>query len=512
MVSVIESAVIDAPVDDVWRILRDFNSHVQWHPAIATSEIEDGVPPDTVGAVRRFTLEDGSLLREQLLSSDDAIHELSYCLIEAPLPLFNYVATIRLKPVTDGERTFWQWRSTFEPPATRRDEMVALVRDGIYRAGFRALASHLRGLKRRAANPAREEHTPPQIARPPTADDRSARTADRGAPAVVQTQPGDAIVVERHGGPDVLQLRQVEVPPPGPGEVRVRHSFVGVNFIDVYCRTGYFDLLALPGTPGMEAAGRIEAVGSAVHGLSVGDRVAYACPPVGAYAGLRVMDPELIVKLPPDMEEEIAAASLLKGVAASFLLHDVHAVKAGDIVLVHAAAGGIGSILTQWAVHLGARVIATVSTEDKASVPLSNGAAQVIVRRREDFAEAVMEISEGHGADVIYDAIGADSFERSLAALAVRGHLVSYGQASGPVGSWDIGRFASRSIMVSRPNYGHFTDTPEKIGLQANRFFDIVRRGAVRIRPPARYPLAEAARAHADLESGRTTGSMVLVP
>jgi len=249
-----------------------------------------------------------------------------------------------------------------------------------------------------------------------------------------------------------------------------------------------------------------------VHGLSVGDRVAYACPPVGAYAGLRVMDPELIVKLPPDMEEEIAAASLLKGVAASFLLHDVHAVKAGDIVLVHAAAGGIGSILTQWAVHLGARVIATVSTEDKASVPLSNGAAQVIVRRREDFAEAVMEISEGHGADVIYDAIGADSFERSLAALAVRGHLVSYGQASGPVGSWDIGRFASRSIMVSRPNYGHFTDTPEKIGLQANRFFDIVRRGAVRIRPPARYPLAEAARAHADLESGRTTGSMVLVP
>lgn len=512
MVSVIESAVIDAPVEDVWRILRDFNSHVHWHPAIAASEIEDGVPPDAVGAVRRFTLADGSLLREQLLSSDHAAHELSYCLIEGPLPLFNYVATIRLKAVTDGGGTFWQWRSTFEPPAAQREAMVALVRDGIYRAGFRALAGHLRGLQQRPAIPAQAERTPSPAGRTPTVDERSVPAASRDPVDVARTQRSEAIVVERHGGPEVLQLRQVDVPPPGPGKVRVRHSFIGVNFIDVYCRTGYFDLLALPGTPGMEASGRIEAVGTAVHGLSVGDRIAYACPPVGAYTGLRVMDPELIVKLPPDIDEEVAAAALLKGVAASFLLHDVHAVKPGEIVLVHAAAGGIGSILTQWAAHLGARVVATVSTEDKASIPLSNGAAQVIVRRREDFADAVMEMTDGHGADIIYDAIGADSFERSLAALAVRGHLVSYGQASGPVGSWDIGRFASKSIMVSRPNYGHFTDTPEKIGLQASRFFEAVRRGIVHVRPPARYPLSDAARAHADLESGRTTGSMVLVP
>lgn len=512
MVSVVESAVLEAPIDEVWRVLRDFNSHVHWHPAIATSEIEDSMPPDAVGAVRRFTLEDGSLLREQLLSSDDARHELSYCLLEGPLPLFNYVATIRLKPVTDGGRTFWQWRSTFEPPAERRDEMVALVRDGIYRAGFRALASHLRGTAPRAGVPSPDERYPQRREPNPAAVSAAGGTTGTGPLGAVRTLQTEAIVVERHGGPEVLQPRTVDVPAPGRGEVRVRHSFIGVNFIDVYCRTGYFDLLKVPGTPGMEAAGRIEAVGGGVHGLSVGDRVAFACPPVGAYAGLRVMNPELIVRLPPDIEEEMAAAALLKGVAASFLLHDVHAVKPGDIVVIHAAAGGVGSLLTQWAVHLGARVIATVSTEDKASVPLSNGAAQVIIRRREDFADAIMEMTDGRGADVIYDAIGADSFERSLAALAVRGHLVSYGQASGPVGNWDIGRFASKSIVVSRPNYGHFTDTPEKIGLQADRFFDAVRRGILRIPPPARYPLAEASRAHADLEGGRTTGAMVLVP
>lgn len=509
MVSVVESAVIDAPIDVVWHVLRDFNSHVHWHPAIATSEIEDGLSADAVGAVRCFTLKAGGLLREQLISSDDATHELSYCLLEAPLPLFGYVARIQLKPVTDGNRTFWQWRSTFDPPAERREEMVALVRDGIYRAGFRALAAHLRRGGRPAPISAPATTLPPSRPVIPPAPEGVATLVPVTRAGTVETQ---AIVVERYGGADVLDIRTIEVPAPGPAEVRVKHSLIGVNFIDVYCRTGYFDLLTLPGIPGMEATGRIEAVGEGVRDFAIGDRVAYACPPVGAYAGYRNMQPGLVVKLPPDIDDETAAGGFLKGVAASFLVHDVHPVKAGDIILVHAAAGGIGSLLTQWTAHLGARVIATVSTEEKASIPLSNGAAQVVVRRREDFADAVMELTDGYGADVIYDAIGADSFERSIAALAVRGHLVSYGQASGPVGSWDIGRFASRSIMVSRPNYGHFTDTPEKIRLQAGRFFDAVRRGVLRIAPPARYPLADAARAHAELESGRTTGSMVLEP
>ncbi|ODT15034.1 MAG: hypothetical protein ABS57_14175 [Mesorhizobium sp. SCN 65-12] len=321
-----------------------------------------------------------------------------------------------------------------------------------------------------------------------------------------------AVVVERHGGPEVLQLRDVALPPLAPEEVRIRHSVIGVNFIDVYCRTGYFDLLQPPGVPGMEAAGVIEAVGTGVSGFAPGDRVAYACPPVGAYCERRNMRPDLLVHLSDDIADDIAAASLLKGVTASFLLHDVHAVRAGSVVLIHAAAGGIGQLLVQWARHLGATVIATVSSDDKARVVERLGAHHVVVYSREDFTDAVMRLTGGAGADVIYDAVGKDTFAGSLAALAVRGHLVSFGQASGPVGSHDIGRMASRSATISRPNYGHYTDTPEKLAPHVTRFFGALRQGVLRVESPTRYELARAADAHRDLEARRTTGALVLMP
>ena len=335
--------------------------------------------------------------------------------------------------------------------------------------------------------------------------------------AVSTVAPGQAsttkaILVERYGGPEELQLKEIGLPPLGPKEVRIRHTVIGVNFIDVYCRTGFFDLLQPPGVPGMEAAGVIEAVGPAMSGFSVGDRVAYACPPVGAYAERRNMAPELLVHLSHDIPDEIAAAGLLKGVAASFLLHDVHVVKRGDIVLIHAAAGGIGQLLVQWARHLGATVIATVSSDDKARIVERLGAHHVIVYSRENFAEAVMRLTGGMGANVAYDAVGNDTFAGSLAALAVRGHLVSFGQASGPVGNWDIGRFASRSLTISRPNYAHYTDTPEKLAPHVARFFQALRQGVVRVEAPTRYDLANAADAHRDLESRRTTGALVLLP
>ena len=260
----------------------------------------------------------------------------------------------------------------------------------------------------------------------------------------------------------MLEFKEMALPAPGPGEVLIRHTAIGVNFIDVYCRTGYFDLLTPPGVPGMEAAGVVEAAGPGVA-LSPGDRIAYAGPPVGAYAERRVMSAELLVRLPDDISDETAAAGLLKGVSASFLLHDVHPVRAGQVVLVHAAAGGVGQLLVQWARDLGATVIATVSSDDKARVAERLGADHIIIYTRENFADAVMRITAGRGADVIYDAVGADTFAGSLEAMATRGHLVSFGQASGPVGNWDIGRFASKSITVSRPNYGHYTDTREKL-------------------------------------------------
>ncbi|TIO08667.1 SRPBCC family protein [Mesorhizobium sp.] len=504
MVHVRQSTVIDAPIEQVWSILRDFNSHDRWHPAIAFSEIDGDEPVDAVGSVRHFRLADGSELREQLLALSDKDFRLSYCLLEAPLPLMNYVASIRLKPVTDGNATFWEWRSEFNPPAHRREELVRLVTEGIYQAGFEAIRDLLR--ERPAASPLQARS--PVVAPTPSA----------ALPTVVSTMSSGqtartrAILVERYGGPEVLQLKDIALPPPAPNEVQIRHTVIGVNFIDVYCRTGYFDLLRPPGVPGMEAAGVIEAIGSEVSGLSAGDRVAYACPPVGAYCERRNMAPDLLVRLSDDISDETAAASLLKGVSASFLLHDVHAVQAGSVVLIHAGAGGVGQLLVQWAGHLGAMVIATVSSDDKARIVERLGAHHVIVYSRENFAEAVMRLTAGAGADVVYDAVGNDTFGGSLAALGIRGHLVSFGQASGPVGNWDIGRFASKSITISRPNYAHYTDTPAKLSPHVERFFAALRQGVLKIEPPTRYSLSNAGDAHRDLESRRTTGALVLVP
>jgi NADPH2:quinone reductase len=584
VVQVRESTVIDAPVDAVWRVLRDFNGHDRWHPAIAASAIEGGQPVDMVGAIRHFRLSDGGELREQLLSLSDETHTLSYCLLEAPLPLMGYVATIRLKPVTDGERTFWEWRSEFRPPEHRREELTALVRDGVYRAGFeairrmfggsagrpplrpasisdepkywlatipagsplptaasrRSLASHratgtMSSLREPAAHPPIDGGEEAPAAQPgsfplPLVGGEVAREARRSGgngadeslssnvrpgsaqPSAARSAATRAIVVERYGGADVLELKDWPLPSPGSGEVLIRHTAIGVNFIDVYCRTGYFDLLAPPGVLGMEAAGVIEEVGPGVSLVARGDRIAYACPPVGAYCERRVMSPELMVRLPADISDETAAAGLLKGVTASFLLHDVHPVRAGQFVLIHAAAGGVGQFLVQWARDLGATVIATVSGDDKARIAERLGAHHVIVYSQENFVDVVMRITRGQGASVIYDAVGADTFGDSLEALATRGHLVSFGQASGSVGSWDIGRLAAKSITVSRPNYGHYTDTREKLMPHVERFLGMLRQRRIVMEPPTRYSLARAADAHRDLEARRTTGSLVLMP
>ncbi|MBC7283135.1 zinc-binding dehydrogenase [Hoeflea sp.] len=511
MVRVVQSAVIDAPLDEVWRLLRDFNSHDQWHPAIAESRIEDGHPADMVGAVRSFSLTDGGRLREQLLRLNDRDHELTYCLLEAPLPLYGYVAKIKLRPVTETGQTFWQWESSFTTPKDQQATLSDLVANGIYRAGMRALEAYLSTPAPRPAHPG--PAVSPRItdiASPDTGDTRQLVHVPQVTAGSGETMTSDAIVMDRHGGPEVLQLRQVKVPAPGPGQVRIRQSFVGVNFIDVYCRTGYFDLLKPPGVPGMEAAGTVESVGPGVAHLSPGDRVAYACGPVGAYTACRTMDAELVVPIPVWFSDEIAAAGLLKGVSAGFLLHDVHSVQPGQHLVIHAAAGGVGSLVVQWARAISAHVIATVSNHDKAQRARQLGAHDVIIGRGAEFVDAVMDITQGRGANVIYDAIGRDSFDWSIAALAIRGHLVSFGQASGPIGEKDIGGLASKSVTLSRPNYGHYTGTRAEMQMQSARLFDALERGYLKIDAPTVYPLADAARAHDDLENSRTTGSIVL--
>ncbi len=494
MVEVRRSTVVDAPIEDVWAILRDFNGHDRWHPAVAASEIEDGLPSDLVGAVRDFRLTDGSRIREQLLALSDRDFSFTYCILEAPLPLMGYVATVRLKRVTDGNQTYWEWRSSFAPPAAERARLTRLVAEDIYEAGFRAIRSLLQEA--------------------PQAPSRGRRAQAQLTPAA-PTGPGPtarAIVMDRHGGPEVLRLRTVRVPEPGPREVRIRQHAIGVNYIDVYCRTGYFDLVPLPGIPGMEAAGVIEAVGSEVTQSRVGERVGYACAPTGAYTELRTMSANLLVRLPETLSFELAAASLLKGITASFLLHDVYALKAGDTILVHAAAGGVGTLLCQWAASLGATVIGTVSTEEKAARAREAGSAHVIVHTREGFADAVMRITGGRGVDAVFDAVGRATFEDSLRSLKPRGHLVSFGQASGDIGAYEIGRLAAGSVTLSRPNYGHYTDSAEAVSRHANRLFEAIARRAVSLREPTRYALGDAPRAHADLEARRTTGSLILVP
>jgi NADPH2:quinone reductase len=488
-VDIRHSSVIAAPVEAVWAVLRDFNGHDAWHPAVSTSAIENGEASDKVGCVRTFRLNDGSRVREQLLHLSDVERYFSYCILEAQVALRNYVASVRLRPVTSDDSCLMEWRASFEPPLQERALLERFVREDIIEAGFA-------GLRRALTTSGPAERTR-----------RASVAARTGAPT-----EGVEIAITRYGGPEVLVPRRASIQAPSSGEVRLLQTAVGVNFIDVYCRRGTFDLVSPGGVPGMEAAGVVESVGLGVGNVRVGDRVAYACAPPGAYASLRTMRADLLIRLPETICDETAAALLLKGVSAGFLLHDVAHVRAGETILVHAAAGGVGRIISRWAKVLGATVIGATSSDTKAEEAKRAGCDHVAVTSREDFARAVLDFTSGRGVDVVFDAVGKDTFERSVECLAARGRLISFGQASGDVGAHSIDRLAHRSATVSRPNYVHYTDTSEKMILQSGRLFDALRSGAVVAERPRAYPLANAAAAHADLEGRRTTGSLVLIP
>ena len=487
MVKVSRSTVLDAPIGAVWEVLRDFNGHDRWHPAVDRSTLEGGGKTDQIGSVRNFVLGGGERIRERLLSLSDRERRFRYTIVESDVPLMNYVAEVSLKPVTDGDRTFWSWSSKFETPKGRERELADLVAEGVYDAGFEAVR-------------ARVERRSQALSAP-------LQRASGGAAI-----DGLAMVIDRHGGPEELHPARIAAPPPGPGEVRLRQTAIGVNFIDIYCRSGFFDLLQPPGAPGMEAAGEVVDVGPGVRHLQPGQRVAYACPPVGAYASVRTMAAELVVPLPDSIDDETAAAGLLKGMSAEFLLHRVHKVQKGETILVYAPAGGVGRLLCQWAAQLGATVIGATSSEEKARLARAAGAHHVILPGETSLEDQVRALTQGRGADVIYDAVGRDSFAHSVAALAPCGHLISFGQASGPVGSWDIGSLAASSATVSRPNFAHYTDTPAKVAAITERLFDAIDRRVVTVEIGRRYPLSEAAEAQRALENRETTASTILIP
>ena len=320
-----------------------------------------------------------------------------------------------------------------------------------------------------------------------------------------------AVRVHQIGGPEVLSYEEIDVAEPGPKQVLIRQTAIGLNFIDTYHRSGLYPV-ELPATLGSEAAGVVEALGDEDEGLAVGDRVAYVRGP-GAYCGRRVMDASVVLRLPDAISEEQAAAMMLKGMTVEYLLRRTYPVQAGETILWHAAAGGVGLIACQWASHLGATVIGTVGSEEKAELARAHGCHHAILYREESVPDRVRELTGGAGVPVVYDSVGKDTFQDSLDCLQPRGMMVSFGNASGAVPPVAPGVLAQKgSLYLTRPSLFHYTATRDELEACAGALFEVVASDAVKVEVSHRYPLAEAEQAHRDLESRATTGSVVLVP
>ena len=485
---VVRSTIIDAPIERVWAVLRDFNSHDHWHNVVDSSRIEGEERSDQVGCIRSFTLKDGNRIREQLLKLDDHQHKSTYCIVDATVPLNRYVATITLKPVTDGNRTFWHWESTFGTPPGRERELCNMVSQGVYEAGFENLRRHL------------------AVGGDLLVPGSSHMAMPRALPVHSRR-----IVVAQYGGAEQLVPQDGEAPAPGPGELRIRQRAIGVNYIDVYLRKGWIPQMLAPyGTPGMEAAGTVIDVGQGVHGFMPGDRVAYIGPLPGGYCSVRSVPAAWVVQLPPAVEDASAASMLLKGITADYLLRDLGHVRSGTRLLVHAAAGGVGLLLCGWARSLGARVIGTVSSEEKARTAREHGCEQVIVTRDYRFADGVLR-QWPEGAEVIVDGLGEAARQENFAALARCGHWISLGQATGALQPISTDWLAQKSATFSRPVAFDYVATPALMAERAQRLWAVLANGSVKAPPIERWSLDAAARAHERLESRATIGALVLV-
>ena len=482
---VVRSTVIDAPIDRVWAVLRDFNSHDRWHDVVAESRIEGDERSDQVGCVRSFTLNDGNRIREQLIALSDSEHKSTYCIVEATVPLQRYVATVTLKPVTDGDRTFWHWESTFATPPGRERELREMVARDVYEAGFANLRRHLReGGDRRGAGAA-------------------------AMPSALPL-PSRSAVVRRYGGPEVLQPERRR----GAGARRRRSANPPARDRRQLPRR----LPAQGLDPGDAAAARRAGHGGGRHGRRR-RRGRQRRPPgrprrlprPGARRVLQRADGAGRVGRAPagGVEDDVAAATLLKGITADFLLRDLGHVGAGTRLLVHAAAGGVGLLVCSWARRLGAIVIGTVSSEEKARVAREYGCAHPIVTSDHRFADAVQ--AQFGGADVIVDGIGDAARDENFAALARRGHWISLGQASGALQPIAADQLVQKSITFSRPAVFDYVATNAHLAERAQRVWAALADGTLKAPPIERHSLGAADAAHARLESRRTIGALVLI-
>lgn len=320
-----------------------------------------------------------------------------------------------------------------------------------------------------------------------------------------------AIRIHETGGPDVLNWDEISVGEPGPGEIRVRQTAVGLNYIDTYHRSGLYPM-NLPAVIGMEAAGVVEALGAGVGGFAIGDRIAYGTS-LGAYADARVMPADKAIKLPDAIPDQTAAAMMLQGMTVEYLIRRTYKVQAGETVLLHAAAGGVGLIASQWLNHLGATVIGTVGSDEKGELAKAHGCHHIINYRSQDFVAEVKRLTEGLGVPVVFDGVGKDTFDGSLDCLQPRGLMVSYGNASGPVAPVNVIDLSTKgSLYLTRPTLGTYTATRADLEQSANALMEVVASGAVKIEVKQTYPLQDAVKAHRDLEGRKTTGSTVLLP
>jgi NADPH2:quinone reductase len=321
-----------------------------------------------------------------------------------------------------------------------------------------------------------------------------------------------AIRFDRTGGPDVLRYEDISLGEPGPGEVRVTHRAVGLNFIDTYHRSGLYPV-PLPSGLGLEAAGVVEAVGNGVTDFAVGDRVAFGTGPIGAYATESIRPAEHLIHVPDSVDDATAAAIMLKGMTAGYLLTQTRPVGPGDTILLHAAAGGTGLLMVQWARHLGARVIGVVGSEEKAALAKAHGCDEIVLRGRDDLVARVRELTDGAGVPVVYDSVGRATFQASLECLAPRGMFVSFGNASGPAPAVEPAQLAARgSLYFTRPTLATYARTRAELETLAGAVLGLVGDGVLKVRVEQRFPLADAARAHEALEAGQTRGATVLEP
>ena len=492
-ISVIKTAVIDAPIDRVWRVLRDFNSHARWHPAVAGSRMENDFDGDVVGGVRRFNLADGTELREQLLSHNDREYTFSYCILDSPLPLFDYVATVRLKPVTDGGRTFWDWRAQFRAPQDRAAELENLVGRRIYEEGFTGLRMFLA-----------EQTASPKSPIQKTATELAA--AAGGEPL-----PARAVVVAAAGDPKAMSVKDVAVPGPDQRQVRIRQKAVAVNYLDLKQRRGLSDDFEMPGTPGVEGVGEIIDVGDRVNGLFPGDRVAYMSRLPGAYAEICCVAAKACVPLPAGVSD-IEASSLMKGLTAGLLLSRVFRAAPGDTILIQSVSGGLGHLLSQWAKSIELTVLGTVSTTEKAKFSRDHGCDYpVVVAEHASPAADVMRITNGRGVDYWVHSSGARGLDTAVGCLSRCGHCAVIGERDRESILLDLNLLKQRSLAVSAPVcFDYFEDRPYLQRMAHQLFAKIQNR---KIIPAVKaFPLSQAAEAHRHIESRRNMGAVVLIP